>query len=100
MTFTAKCRQDQRKTAPSSYPGGTRERLTRTILDHHVNTRLTPNMLQGSFGVHYDRNASELGHTGPELGSNVVYACCTETYTLISTSIAPTIALEKYKFRQ
>ncbi len=94
MTFTAKYCQDQRKTAPPSYPGGTRERLRRTILDHHVNTRLTSDMLQGSFEVHYDRNASELAHTGPKLGS--VYACCTETYTLISTSIA----LEKYKFRQ
>uniref|UniRef100_A0A8C2Q318 Homeobox domain-containing protein n=1 Tax=Cyprinus carpio TaxID=7962 RepID=A0A8C2Q318_CYPCA len=79
----------------TSFFNCTRERLTRTILDHHVNTRLTSDLLQGSFEVHYDRNASELGHTGPELGSNVVYACCTETYTLISTSIAPTIPSEQ-----
>lgn len=82
MTFTAKYCQDQRKTAPPSYPGGTRERLTRSILDHRVNTRLTSDMLQGSFQVHYDRNASELAHMGPELGLNVVYACCTETEDL------------------
>ncbi|KAI7809049.1 homeobox protein Hox-B4-like [Triplophysa rosa] len=65
--LTAKYCEDQRKAERQSY---SRERQT-SVLDHPVNTRLTPDTLQGTFTVRYGRNEC------PERSLNVAYACCT-----------------------
>lgn len=73
--LTAKYCEDQEKAELQSY---TQERQT-SVLDHPVNTRLTPDRRQGAFAVRFDHNE------GPELSLNVAYACYTET---VDTNVA------------